>query len=66
MDSDKNMPEFAKKVLNYLREMIPQRIDSLRTNKARTNKTENRINREVNDSNDEEKPQEEDNEISKQ
>ena len=65
MDSDKNMPEFAKKVLNYLREMIPQRIDSLRTNKARTNKTENRINREVNDSNDEEKPQEEDNEISK-
>ncbi len=63
MDSDKNMPEFAKKVLNYLREKsrsIPQRIDSLRTNKAR-----NRINREVNDSNDEEKPQEEDNEISK-
>lgn len=65
MDSDKNMPEFAKKVLNYLREMIPQRIDSLRTNKARTNKTENRINREVNDSNDKKKPQEEDNERSK-
>ena len=65
MDSDKNMPEFAKKVLNYLREMIPQRIDPLRTNKARTNKTENRINREVNDSNDKKKPQEEDNERSK-
>lgn len=62
MDSDKNMPEFAKKVLNYLREMIPQRIDSLRTNKARTNKTENRINREVNDSNDKKKPQGKDNE----
>ena len=50
MDSDKNMPEFAKKVLNYLRESIPQRINSLRTNKTITNKTENRINREVNDS----------------
>ena len=68
MDSDKTMPEFAKKVLNYLIEKsrsIPQRIDSLRTNKARTNKTENRINREVDDSKDEEKPQEKDNEISK-
>lgn len=52
MDSDKNMPEFAKKVLNYLRESIPQRINSLRTNKTITNKTENRINREVNDSKD--------------
>lgn len=66
MDSDKNMPEFAKKVLNYLREKfrsIPQRIN-LRTNKTITNKTENRINREVNDSKDGEL-HEEDNEIGK-
>ncbi len=68
MDSDKNMPEFAKKVLNYLREKsrsIQQRINSLRTNKTITNKTENRINREVNDSRDGEKLHEEDNEIGK-
>ena len=68
MDSDKNMPEFAKKVLNYLREKsrsIPQRINSLRTNKTITNKTGNRINREVNDSKDGEELYEEDNEISK-
>lgn len=68
MDSYKNMPEFAKKVLNYLKEKprsIPQRINSLRTNRTITNKTENRINREVNDSNDKKKPQEEDNERSK-
>lgn len=72
MDSDKNMPEFAKKVLNYLREKfrsIPQRINSLGTNKTITNKTitnktENRINREVNDSKDGEL-HEEDNEIGK-
>ena len=52
MDSDKNMPEFAKKVLDYLKaksSSVAKRIDSLRTNKARINKTQNRINSEVND-----------------
>lgn len=65
MDSDKNMPEFAKKVLNYLRKNIPQRINPLRTNKTITNKTGNRINREVNDSKDGEELYEKDNGISK-